>query len=45
MMALILFLGLLMIQFLTSQVVATLQDKIDISAYFKSVATEDQVQN
>ncbi len=41
--ALILFLGLLTIQFLTSQVVATLQDKIDISAYFKSVATEDQV--
>src|SRR3989344_9027814 len=41
--ALILFLGLLTIQFLTSQVVATLQDKIDISAYFKTDATEDQV--
>lgn len=41
--ALILFLGLLTIQFLTSQVVATLQEKIDISAYFKSEATEDQV--
>lgn len=41
--ALILFLGLLTIQFLTSQVVATLQDKIDISAYFKSEATEEQV--
>lgn len=41
--ALILFLGLLTIQFLTSQVVSTLQDKIDISAYFKPDATEEQV--
>lgn len=41
--ALLLFLGLLSLQFLTSQVVATLQDKIDISAYFKSDATEEQV--
>lgn len=40
--ALILFLGLLTVQFLTSQVVATLQEKIDISAYFKSDATEEQ---
>lgn len=40
--ALILFLGLLTVQFLTSQVVATLQDKVDISAYFKSEATEEQ---
>lgn len=42
-MALLLFLGLLSIQFLTSQIVGTLQDKVDISAYFKSEATEDQV--
>lgn len=41
--ALILFLGLLSLQFLTSQVVSSLQDKIDISAYFKSEATEDQI--
>ena len=41
--ALILFLGLLTVQFLTSQVVATLQEKIDISAYFKLDATEEQV--
>ncbi len=41
--ALILFLGLLTVQFLTSQVVATLQEKIDISAYFKAEATEEQV--
>jgi cell division transport system permease protein len=41
--ALILFLSLLSFQFLTSQVVATLQDKIDISAYFTQDATEDQV--
>lgn len=40
--ALILFLGLLTVQFLTSRVVASLQDKIDISAYFKTDATEEQ---
>ena len=40
--ALILFLGLLTVQFLTSQVVANLQEKIDISAYFKADATEEQ---
>src|SRR3989344_7465022 len=41
--ALLLFLALLTVQFLSSQVVSTLQDKIDISAYFKTDATEDQV--
>ncbi len=40
---LILFLGLLSLQFLTSQVVGTLQDKIDVSAYFTPDATEDQI--
>src|SRR3989344_7050723 len=40
--ALILFLGLLSLQFLSSQVVASLQEKIDISAYFKPDATEEQ---
>ncbi|MDP2696318.1 MAG: permease-like cell division protein FtsX, partial [bacterium] len=39
---LILFLGLLSLQFLSSQVVATLQEKIDISAYLKTDATEEQ---
>ena len=39
---LILFLGLLSLQFLSSQVVASLQEKIDISAYFKTDATEEQ---
>ncbi|MBI2062786.1 MAG: FtsX-like permease family protein [Candidatus Yanofskybacteria bacterium] len=41
--ALILFLGLLSLQFLTSQVVSSLQEKIDISAYFKTDATEEQM--
>lgn len=41
--ALILFLGLLSLQFLTTQVVASLQDKIDVSAYFTQDATEDQI--
>lgn len=40
---LILFLGLLTLQFLTSQIVSGLQDKIDISAYFSQDATEDQI--
>ena len=39
---LILFLGLLSLQFLSSQIVATLQEKIDISAYLKTDATEEQ---
>ncbi len=41
--ALILFLGLLSMQFLTSQIVSSLQEKIDISAYFKTDTTEEQV--
>ncbi len=40
---LVLFLGLLSLQFLTSQVVASIQDKIDVSAYFTADATEDQI--
>ncbi len=41
--ALILFLGLLSLQFMTSQVVSSLQDKIDISAYFKSRHAQDEL--
>lgn len=40
---LILFLGLLSLQFVTSQIVSTLRDKIDISAYFTSDATDNQI--
>jgi len=40
---LLLFLGLLAIQFTASQIVASLQEKIDISAYFTPDATEDQI--
>jgi len=40
---LLLFLGLLAVQFTASQIVASLQDKIDISAYFTPDATEDQI--
>ena len=41
--ALLLFLGLLSLQFLTNQVVAGLQDKVDISAYFKSDTPEELI--
>lgn len=40
---LFLFLGLLSLQFLTSQVVASLQEKVDVSAYFTTDATEEQI--
>jgi cell division transport system permease protein len=40
---LILFLGLLSLQFVTSQIVKSLSDKIDISAYFTQTATDDQI--
>ncbi len=40
---LLLFLGLLTLQFLVSQVVTSLEEKVDISAYFKSEATDDQM--
>ena len=40
---LLLFLGLLMFQFTTSQVVSELQDKVDISAYFKIEAAESDI--
>ena len=41
--ALILFLGLLSFQFLSTQIVVSLQQKVDISAYFKTDATEEQI--
>ncbi len=41
--ALILFLGLLSLQFVSSRVISSLEDKIDVSAYFKTNATEDQI--
>lgn len=41
--ALILFLGLLSLQFLTSEVVASLENKVDISAYFKTDTPDDQI--
>ena len=40
---LLLFLGLLAVQFTASQIVASLQGKIDISAYFTPDAAEDQI--
>jgi len=41
---LILCMGLLGFQFLSTDVVHSLQDKVDISVYFKSDAPEDQIQ-
>lgn len=41
--ALILFLGLLSFQYLATNVVSSLEQKIDISAYFKADAGEDQI--
>lgn len=41
--ALILFLGLLSLQFLTSQVVSSLEGKVDISAYFKTDTSDEQI--
>ncbi len=41
--ALILFLGLLSLQFLTSQVVYSLEGKVDISAYFKTDTSDEQI--
>lgn len=42
---LVLFSGLMMVNFLSSQIVANLQDKVDVSAYFKSDISEDDVLN
>lgn len=42
-MALILCMGLLGLQFLTGQIISTLEDKVDISIYFKTDAAEDQI--
>ena len=41
--AVLLLLGLMTFQFLTSHVVATLQEKVDISAYFKVGTAEQQI--
>ena len=41
--ALILFLSLLSLQFLTSQVVSSLEGKVDISAYFKTDTSDEQI--
>lgn len=40
---LILFMGLLTLQFLSSQIIANLEEKIDVSTYFTEEATEDQI--
>ncbi|TSC91131.1 MAG: cell division transport system permease protein, partial [Parcubacteria group bacterium Licking1014_17] len=40
---LILFLGLITLRFLTSRITVALENKIDISAYFKTDAAEDQI--
>ena len=40
---LFLFVGLLGLNFLTTQIVASLQDKVDISAYFVLDARENQI--
>lgn len=41
---LILFLGLLSLQFISNEVVDSLKNKIDVSAYFKTDASETQIQ-
>jgi cell division transport system permease protein len=41
--SLVLFLGLLATQFITNKVVVSLQEKVDISAYFKTDATEEDI--
>src|SRR3990167_11236351 len=40
---LVLFSGLMAVNFLSSQVVANLQEKVDVSAYFKSDISEDDI--
>ena len=40
---LILFLAILALQFLSNEVVISLQDKIDVSTYFKTDANEEQI--
>ncbi len=39
------FIGLMLFNFVTKQAVASIQDKIDISVYFKSTAPEDEILN
>lgn len=40
---LVLFSGLMAVNFLSSQVVANLQEKVDVSAYFKTDISEDEI--
>lgn len=40
---LLLFSGLMALNFLSNQIVASLQDKVDVSVYFKSDASEDEI--
>ena len=40
---LLLFAGLMSLNFLSTKVVEGLQDKVDVSAYFKSSASEEEV--
>ncbi len=42
-MVLLLFTGLLVLNFLSSTMVSTLQDKVDVSAYFKTEAAEEEI--
>ncbi len=39
------FIGLILFNFITSQAIASVQDKIDISVYFKSTTPEDEILN
>ncbi|MEK7125205.1 MAG: permease-like cell division protein FtsX [Patescibacteria group bacterium] len=40
---LLVFLGLVAVNFLASTIVVSLEEKVDVSAYFKSDATEDEI--
>src|SRR3990167_2966311 len=40
---LLLFAGLLVLNFLSTTMVSTLQDKVDVSAYFKTEAAEEEI--
>ncbi|MBI4084994.1 MAG: ABC transporter permease [Candidatus Liptonbacteria bacterium] len=43
--ALLVSMGLMLFSFVTSQAIASIQDKIDISVYFKTNAPEDEILN
>src|SRR5579863_6511360 len=40
---LLLFAGLLTVNYISSQVVTGLENKVDVTAYFKQAATEDEI--